>query len=449
MHYRAAAVGAALMALSSCGVIYTAPGVHDGDPYGTAYSTDYDVEVVPLTYESAAAANLVQYIPPRLPAAFQPEAISAAVAGLAAPDLPPLPEATARRITRPEPVADQLPPPGRPEPYRIGVADVLLLAVDGPTTLEGLPGLITAQAKRDGYVVQDDGAIAIPDVGRVSVAGMTLQDAEAEIFQALVAANIDPTFSLEIAEFRSQRVSVGGMVGQPTLVPITLQPLHLYEAIELAGGLVTDDPDATRIQMFRDGTTYRFGVGRFLSDPAARRILLRDGDSIYVGSVYREAEAQRYFEEQLALRSEQFQMTEFQLQLEDLRTQRELKAEQRLENARALFKDRLELGAVERHYAYRTGEVRRPSRVPLPFERSMSLADVLFEEEGGGIDIEFGDYGAIYVLRAESDPQRAGGLTAYHLNAENAANLAVATGFEIRPNDLRSTAKWPVASVML
>ena len=196
--------------------------------------------------------------------------------------------------------------------------------------------------------------------------------------------------------------------------------------------------------MFRGGKVYQIGLERFLTDPASRHIALRDGDSIYVGSEYREAEAQRYFEEQLRLRTEQFQGTQFQIQIEQIRSQNEAAAQQRLTDQRALFKDRLELGAVERDYAYRTGEVRRPGRMPLPFERSMNLADVLFDE--GGINANFGDYAEIYVLRAQTDPQLNGGLTAFHLDAENAANLAVATRLDIHPNDVIFVAEQPITS---
>jgi polysaccharide export outer membrane protein len=434
----------ALLALTGCGIIYTVPSVHDGVPFGTAYGTDFDVEVVALTYESAAAANMEPYVPARLPLAFQPGAAAAAGAGMRTPQMPALPVATARRTERPGFVPDKFPPLTEPEAYRIGVSDVLLLSVSGYATLEDLPGLISSQSKRQGYIVQDDGAIAVPDAGRLRVAGMTLQDAEAEIFQALVAAGIDPSFSLEIAEFNSQRVSVGGVVGEPQLLPITLKPLYLHEAIELAGGITADDPGVTRVQLFRDGETYRIGLERFLSDPAARQVALRGGDSIYISSEYREAEAQRYFEEQLTLRQQLMQGTQFQIQLEQLVAQREATAREALIDERDLFKDRLELGAVERHYAYRTGEVRRPGRIPLPFERSMSLADVLFADDG--INIQFGDYAEIYVLRAESDPQRNGGLTAFHLDADNAVNLAVATQFEIRPNDVVFVAEQPVTS---
>jgi polysaccharide export outer membrane protein len=445
MAFRAVYGGAALLALAGCGVIYTAPSVHDGTPFGSAYSTDLDVTVVDMTHESAAAANLAPYVPARLPLAVQPDAAPAPARRASSnPQLPPLPAPTARPTPRPGFQAEEFPPTLEPEPYRIGVADVLLLAVNGSAAVENLPGLISAQQKRQGYIVQDDGAIAIPDAGRIRVAAMTLQDAEAEIFRALAAAGIDPSFSLEIAEFNSQRVSVGGMVNAPTLVPMTLKPLYLHEAIDLAGGIAATDPDSTMVQLFRDGMTYRIGLRRFVTDPAARRVLLRDGDSVHVGSAYQEAEARRYFDEQLQLRQFEIQGTQFALELEQLRSQNQANAQQQLAAERELFKERLELGAVERHYAYRAGEVREPGRVALPFERSMSLADALFD--GGGINTNFGDSGEIYVLRADADPQRNGAMTAYHLNAENAVNLTVATRFELRPNDVVFVAEQPVTS---
>ena len=57
MSLRTITLSTALLALTGCGIIYTAPGVNDGVPFGSAYNTDYDVEVVALTYEAAAAAN--------------------------------------------------------------------------------------------------------------------------------------------------------------------------------------------------------------------------------------------------------------------------------------------------------------------------------------------------------------------------------------------------------
>ncbi len=431
--------------LTGCGVIYTSPQVSDRPTFGSAYETNYEIRVVPLTYETAAAANLEPYVPARLPAAFQPDAARAISAGSASlPDLPPLPPRTARETLRPEAITENLPPPGKPEAYRIGVGDVVLLAVSQQaTSVEGLPGLIAAQSKRTGYTVQDDGAIAVPDAGRIEIAGKTVRDAERDIFRALVAAGIDPSFSLEVAEFHSQVVSVGGLVGSPTLVPITLKPLQLQAAIEIAGGITADDPSVAEIQIFRDGTRYQVALSRYLGDPDLRRMVLRDGDSIYVGSRYREAEAQRYFQEQLTLRNELMSMNELRQQRAD---EAASLAASLLAEDRALFEQRLRLGSIEQPYAFVAGEVGTTIQVPLPFERTMSLANLLFNEAVGGITIRTADYGAIYLLRPETDPQRAGGLTAYHLDAENVANLAAASTFQIHANDILFIAEQPVTS---
>ncbi|MEM9058850.1 MAG: polysaccharide biosynthesis/export family protein [Pseudomonadota bacterium] len=444
-------VGALLIAgLSACGVVYTSPGVNDGSVFGDT-SSDLNVEIVPLTYESTSAANLTPYVPARLPLGFQPDAVQkiAAASGVNIPNLGPLPAPPTQSALRPGFVPDNLPPIEPPRPYMIGIADVLLLSVNGTAaSLDALPGLISAQSKRQGFVVQDDGAIAIPDAGRVRVAGLTLQDAEAEIFQALVSAGIDPSFSLEIAEFNSQRVSVGGEVRQPALVPITLKPLYLHEAVNAAGGLAVTDTDVAKIQLFRTGRTFQISARRFVNDPAVRQIVLRDGDSIYVGSEFNEDRARNSFLEQLQLRQQQQSQINFRVQTEtaraQLQTQRQTLADARIANERALFKDRLELGAVKRDYAYLAGEVVLPQRVELPFETKANLADVLFNERG--LNINFADYSEIYVLRRAKNPAEFGSVTAYHLDAENAVNLALADMFEIHAGDIVFVAEQPITA---
>ncbi|MEM7508626.1 MAG: polysaccharide biosynthesis/export family protein [Pseudomonadota bacterium] len=434
----------AILALTGCGLVYTAPSVSDGSVYGEAGGTDYDVQVVRMTPETTIAANLQTYVPPRLPLAFQPDAAAQTSKSLGQVALNPIPAPSTAAPNRPNFVAERFPPLGEPAAYRIGVGDVVLLAINTAATLENLPDLITAQSKRQGFIVQDDGAVAVPDAGRVRIAGLTLQDAEAEIFQALITAGIDPQFTLEIAEFNSQRVSVGGEVRSPALVPIGLKPLYLHEAVQLAGGIAAVDPMVARVQLIRGGQTYMIALDRFQSDPAARRIVLRDGDSVFVGSEFREEAAQRAFQERLAIRGQQIQTQQFQLQREQLRAQRLQAAQDALAADRALFKDRLELGAVERHYAYVSGEVRQTKRVALPFERTASLADALFNDTQ--INIQTADYEEIYVLRPNTNPAEAGGITAYNLDGSNAVNLALAAQFQLRPNDVIFIAEQPITS---
>ncbi|MBY8974957.1 polysaccharide biosynthesis/export family protein [Rhodobacteraceae bacterium NNCM2] len=435
---------AGALAIAGCGVVYTSPHVRDGSSFGTASNTGYDVKVVTLTPETTIEANLAEYVPPRLPLAFQPGAAAKAAKSVRPVSLDPIPAPSANVMPKPNFIEEVFPPLGEARPYNIGVGDVVVLAITADATLENLPDLITAQSKRQGFVVQDDGAIAVPDVGRVRIAGLTLQDAEEEIFQAMISAGIDPKFTLEIADFNSQRISVGGEVGQPSLVPIGLKPLYLHEAIDLAGGARVVDPMVSRVQLIRDGRIYQIGLERFNTDPAARRIILQDGDSVFVGSEYREEAAQRAFQERLQVRDQQIQTQGYQLQRAQFEAQQAAEAREALEDEREVFKDRLELGAVERDYAYVTGEIRVTKRFELPFERTAKLADALFDSSI--IDIKTADYQELYVLRPNTNPAEAGGITAYNLDGSNAVNFALAGQFELRPNDVIFIAEQPITS---
>ena len=72
-----------------------------------------------------------------------------------------------------------------------------------------------------------------------------------------------------------------------------------------------------------------------------------------------------------------------------------------------------------------------------------SLADALYGA-GDGVLVRTGDISEIYVLRASPDPREFGAVTAWHLDARNAANLTLATRFELRPDDIIFVAEQPV-----
>lgn len=415
------------VALSGCGFAYISSDVSQ---------TDAKVRVVPLTAESVLAANQSPYLPRTLPAAFTQMTGNPSLGRGAAA----LPEPTLERPRRPDALALRLPPVMPDMPYQIGVGDVLLLATrDVADTVEELTGLLAAQSRRQGYTVQDDGAIAIPDVGRVPVAGLTLEEAEAQLFRRLLGNQMDPTFSLELAAFNSKRVSIGGAVGNPTVVPITLTPLTLDQALSAAGGIQTADPDFASIRIYRDGTLYQIPLETYLSRGDVQKTRLASGDSIFVDTAYQLERAQAYFTEQITLA--QFRQTARINALNALQAEIDLRRAA-LDEARGTFQARTELDAVERDYVYLAGEVNTPARFVLPPERTASLADALFSE--GGFSSQTANPSQIYVLRGSADPREFGAVTAFHLDASNAVNLMLATRLEMRPNDVVFVAEQPI-----
>ena len=273
-------------------------------------------------------------------------------------------------------------------------------------------------------------------MGRVLLGGLTLEEAEAQVFQELVSNQMDPAFSLEIAEFNSKRVSVGGAVAKPTIVPITLVDLTLEEALAGAGGVAMRDQDYASIRLYRDGTLYEVPLREYYKRPAVQKTRLAPGDSIFIDTAYELDNAQAYFQEQIALA--QFKQQSRVQALNELNSTMNLRRAA-LDEQRTNFLARLEVDAVDRDYVYLAGEVREDSRFPLPFDRKASLADALFSQ--GGMTTEKANPSHVYVLRAVKSTDR---VVAYNLNFRNAGNLVMATKFELRPDDIIFVAEQPV-----
>lgn len=422
---------ALLLSLGACDIIYHSSSVNP------VLGSDNKVRTVKITAESVLSANRSSYSPKTLPAIFyqttntQSSALSVGA----------VPEPVVDPSYKPAALALRVPPEPAVTPYKIGVGDVLLLATPQVgSTVEQLSGLLAASNSRQGYTVQDDGAIAIPNVGRVSVVSRTLEEAEATLFQALVSNQIDPTFSLEIAEFNSQKVSIGGAVANPTIATIALSPLYLDEALAAAGGVTSPDVDYTSVRIYRDGTLYQIPLKELYSNSSLRRVQLVNDDSIFVDTAFELDRAQAYFAEQIRLA--EFRQTARSQALNALDSEVDIRRGQ-LAEARENYQARVDFDAVDRDYVYLAGEVGKQSRYALPYGRAASLADALYGD-GEGIQVETGNAKEIYVLRGAQDPREFGALTAWNLDARNAGNLILATRFELRPNDVIFIAEQPV-----
>ena len=417
------------LGLAGCGVIYNSPSVE------RMAGPDGKLRVVDMTPETVLVANRSTYSPKTLPPVF----FATAGTGSGLRGAGPTPEPAFGNRPQENFMETRVPPATNPGAYQIGVGDVVLLATPQTgSTVEQLSGLLAATNARQGYTVQDDGAIAIPNVGRVNVAGLTLEEAEAELFQRLVENQIDPTFSLEIAEFNSKKVSIGGAVAQPTVAPITLTPLYLDEALAAAGGITVEDQDYASVRIYRDGTLYQIPLTELYGD-GLRRVRLIDGDSVFVDTSYELDLAQAYFAEQIRLA--EFRQEARVAALNALESEVAIRRGNQ-QDARDNYMTRLELDSVDRDYVYLSGEVDSQNRYALPFGRKANLADALYSN--GGVPVQTGDVSEIYVLRGATDPREFGATTAWRLDATNAANLLLATRFELRPNDVVFVAEQPV-----
>ena len=84
------------------------------------------------------------------------------------------------------------------------------------------------------YTVDEEGAIDLPVLGKVQVAGLKRTEAEALIKSLLEAQVVQPTVQVNMI---NARVSVLGEVTTPGQIPFTKNRMTIFEALAAAGDL--------------------------------------------------------------------------------------------------------------------------------------------------------------------------------------------------------------------
>ena len=165
--------------------------------------------------------------------------------------------------------------------YRIGPNDVLVVEVQQAPEL-----------KREG-VVDAAGNFSLPVVGNVLVGGKTPEEVVEVIADELRGGYlVNPQVSVNIAEARSQMVTIDGAVRQPGLYPVTGR-MTLQQAIASAKG--TDMvADLDKVVIFRDDNNERMAALFSLHEIRSGRMVdpqIYGNDVIVVG----ENAARRFF----------------------------------------------------------------------------------------------------------------------------------------------------------
>jgi polysaccharide export outer membrane protein len=133
----------------------------------------------------------------------------------------------------------------------------------------------------NGYTVSDSGYIEIPVIGKVQVAGTTMDEAIGLIRQRTAVYLKDATIIVKLISFK---VSVVGEVNRPGTYNNFNSQLTVLEAISMAGD-ITDYGNRNRILVLRPTSD---GTRTFRLDLTSKNILTSDGffllpnDIIYV-----------------------------------------------------------------------------------------------------------------------------------------------------------------------
>jgi polysaccharide export outer membrane protein len=176
--------------------------------------------------------------------------------------------------------AQTLPPPTTTttagavqDDYQIGVADVIRVTVFGEP-----------DASRPEAIVDNDGTIDMPYIGRVKVAGQTARGAEKEMRERFKSILVNPAISVDIVRYRSKIISVIGFVANPGEYPLEGN-VSVTSAIAKAGSLTLNAGSYVLVNRRAEPgkPEQQFKVSRKdIESGRAQSFFLKDGDTVMV-----------------------------------------------------------------------------------------------------------------------------------------------------------------------
>ena len=163
--------------------------------------------------------------------------------------------------------------------YSAGYAQVQASSEQSSTTT-------TKSGNIDEIMIGPDGYAAVPYVGNVKLAGLTLDEAQELIQEKLSRYVKIPSMSLAVKSYGPRRVYVMGEVATPGIQKMDIDSLNAYAAIVSAGGF-TKRGRSTRVQVIRviDGTMYyrQLNMKNFIrKHDLTQNVTIQDGDIVYV-----------------------------------------------------------------------------------------------------------------------------------------------------------------------
>ena len=164
--------------------------------------------------------------------------------------------------------------------YEVGPGGLFSSAGAGAGAAAGAAPTGSSQSTLPAQIVSQDGDISVPFAGRVHVAGLTPEAAEASIRGRLQGQAMQPEVILTVANNVSGTVSVMGEVKAGARIILSIRGDRLLDVIAMAGGISIPVHEGT-VQLTRAGTTVTVPLRTLLDDPR-ENIYARPGDVVTV-----------------------------------------------------------------------------------------------------------------------------------------------------------------------
>lgn len=137
----------------------------------------------------------------------------------------------------------------------------------------------------NGYQIDQQGYIQFPVIGRYKASGKSLAQVNQELRSQLSRYLKTPDVVARVLSYQGQRYSVQGNVMKGGQFFLSDQPVSVYTALGLAGGVNTQFGDNTSITLVRQGQTYTLNsIELEKAGYSLHNLLIQANDTLYVNS---------------------------------------------------------------------------------------------------------------------------------------------------------------------
>lgn len=136
-----------------------------------------------------------------------------------------------------------------------------------------------------GYPIDSNGNIQLPLVGQVHIAGKTLAETNRYLRSQFAKYLKTPDVVVRVLSYEGNRYFVNGQVMKSGQYTLNDQPVSLYTALGMAGGINTETGDNTSIQLIRQGITYNLNLVDLEKNGfSLHKLLIQPNDTIVVNT---------------------------------------------------------------------------------------------------------------------------------------------------------------------
>ena len=168
--------------------------------------------------------------------------------------------------------------------YRLNTGDILSIQLWAypeitPPLQDG------SNIRGTGYPIDINGNVQLPLIGQVHIAGKTLAETNRYLHNQFAKYLKTPDVIVRVLSYEGSRYFVNGQVTRSGQYTLNDQPVSLYTALGMAGGINTETGDNTSVQLIRNGITYDLNlVSLEKSGLSPHKLLIQPNDTIFVNT---------------------------------------------------------------------------------------------------------------------------------------------------------------------